>query len=363
MKKRHAASGKTQKAVGNTPFHDWLLSTFAKVFEIRHYWKDRRRILANVACIREPRKLEMGPFAFALSGVILPGLILGLIFGAARAVYEFPPLPVDREIQSQNDLSKSLQLFAQLQGDSQYVEPSWAKAVSNDQINAEARALGNRAQELMKINNRSQSQTSELSAVRQRGLALAQVSLNRSMREVSASRVTLQRSLTQHQLLLLSVKKFGETMESWSDLIIPFGLMLNAYVFAWWFRKMPTHDRFRNTAASAYLYVFGSVFLLPSLALNVFNLVTEFSERYQWNNFLLMRPVLVDCLALWFVLALWRTSRLISRALDVQNETARQKWAFFGRMLLSQTAVGVALQLTVAVAAMPVLFTIWKLQK
>jgi hypothetical protein len=363
MKKRNAVSAKTENAMGSTPFHDWLLSAFAKVFEIQHYWKDRRQILANVNCISEPKKLEMRPFAFALSGVILPGLILGLILGAARAVYEFPPLPVDREIQSQKDLSNSLQLFAQLQGDSQYVEPSWAKGLSDNQINAEARALANRAQELMKNNNRRQSQTSELSAVRQRGLALAQISMNRSMREVSTSRVALQHPLTQHQLLLLSIKKFGETMESWSDLIVPLALMLNAYVFAWWFREIRTPDRLRNTAANAYLYVFGSVFLLPSLAINVFNLVTELSERYQWNNFLLMRPVLVDCLALWFVLAFWRTARLISDALDVQNETARQRWVFFGRMLLSQTAVGIALQLIVAVAAVPVLLTILKLQK
>jgi hypothetical protein len=362
MEKRRPVSDKADAPVF-TPFHDWLRWTFEKIIEIRHYWKDRSRILANVACVREPKTLEMGAFAFGLSGIVLPALVLGLIFGAVKAVYEFPPLPIDREIESKRDLTTKLEVFAQLQGKPQETEPAWAKDLSDEQVHAQADALANRQRDLLKKNNRSHVEAADLSATNERLLALDQISVNRKLTGVSESRSTLQTSLTQHQSDLLAVKKFDEARESWSELIAAVALMLNAYVFAWWIRRTHTHVKFRNSGANAYLYVLGATFLLPSLAINFLNVTTDLSERYQWDKFLLVRPLLIFSVAVWFVLAFWRASRLISTAVGVQNDTPRQRWSFFGRMLLSQAAVGILVQIVVAVAATPVLLTIWKLHK
>jgi hypothetical protein len=362
MERRRPVSDKADAPVP-TPFRDWLHWTFEKIIEIRHYWKDRSRILANVACVREPKQLEMGAFTFGLSGIVLPALVLSLIFGAVKAVYEFPPLPIDREIESKKDLSTKLEVFAQLQGKPQETEPAWAKALSDEQIHSQADALANHIRELLKNNNRSQVEAADLRAAQERLLALSQISVNRSRRGVSDSRSTLQTSLTQHQSDLLAIKKFEEARESWSELIAAVALMLNAYAFAWWIRRARAPIKFRNSGANAYLYVLGATFLLPGLAINFLNVTTDLSERYQWDTFLLVRPLLVFSIAAWFVLAYWHASRLISTAVGVQNDTPKQRWSFFGRMLLSQAAVGILVQIVVAVVAAPVFLTIWKLQK
>jgi hypothetical protein len=142
--------------------------------EVTNYWKDRRAILADKELLRDRGvALKTKLFKFALSGLILPSLVIGLLYSCFAAVYSLPPPQIDRAINTEKTLQRSLDDAVKddkMQEDS--ADPDWARGMSTEQIEEEVKRNTQGLEELNAKKTRTLDEKSQFDVLSKRSLEL-----------------------------------------------------------------------------------------------------------------------------------------------------------------------------------------------
>jgi hypothetical protein len=353
-------------STASTPLLDWRDSALRSFLDLKNYWKDRRTILNDPTTVRERTKLTCRPFAFALTGLIVPSLFVGLIYSAVRAIYPLRPTQIDRAI----EVEKHLQSIADeaLHEDWFKVtdtEAAWTKTMSGEQLLKEQDRIIQRLKDLKGKKKRSKDEENELTVLHRHMLEAADAYINRVNADLPGPLIALQKETAENQLKLLIIKKSSDIVESWQTFIISATLVLAAYVFAWWIRRLKPPPSFSSTATDAYLYVIGANLLFPCIVAAFLNVGLDLAIRYDKDWFLRVHPFLTLALGCWSFYILWQIGKMLSSVLESPNRAAATKsyrrvtWCLF----CAQLTTGVMVQLGVAALSFPVLWTVWKLQQ
>lgn len=359
----------SSEAEASTPFKEWRDSVLKLPREIKTYWRDRKTILANNRAVTTPGQLKSKPFTFALNGLVLPGIVIGLLYSAASGLYSFPPPQIDRAIDEQKTIQKILD--DALHNDSLKPkgesEPAWARGVSTEALVNESKRI---AERLRQLNAEKSSppglrddERAELEQLERRTKELVPVYVNRSMRDVHVTGVAALKESVNNQLKLLRWKKFVEVMNSWRSAIIGVTLVIAAYLFGSLIRRMKPTAEFSTQAVNAYLFCMGAVLLVPNLIGAILGVALDLAIRYDVDWFLNVYPFVMLGLAAWVIFIVWRAGVTLSQALDGQPTNVKHQRKVIRRLFASQIVAGVIVQVVVTAAALPVLWAISRLQK
>ena len=198
-------------------------------------------ILTNNRALITPGQLKGKPFNFALNGLVLPSIVIGLLYAAASGLYSFPPPQIDRAIDDQKNIQKILNDV--LRNDALHpseFEPAWAHGVSTEEMVNESKRNTERLNQLIAESNSPpglrDAERAELDQLRHRTIELVPVYVNRSMHDVQVSGMAALKESVNNQLKLLRVKKFVEVTNSWQSVILGVTLVIAAYIFGWLIR-------------------------------------------------------------------------------------------------------------------------------
>ena len=352
-----------------TPFSDWCDSTLKLLSEIKNYWKDRKTILDNSTVIRDRVQLKNRPFNFALHGLLLPSLLIGLVYSAISAVYPLPPSQVDRAIEAQKNLQTALDDAIgnlHLKAES---EPFWAQQMSTEEMEKEMKRNRKRLEDFdakRETKKRvSQQEVSEVREVMNRLLDLTQIYTDRTTRELQASIAVSQKEAAENQLRLLRWKKFANFVNGWQNFIVGIALILAAYFFGSSIRRLKPTPMFASHAADASLYTIGAALIFPSTLAALLNVGLDLSMRYDKDWFLKIHPFLIFVLVAWVFVVLLGTGDKLADALGEATRTATGKrqrrvtWHLF----LAQFSATVIVQLAVAAIRVPLFWVVSKFNK
>ena len=365
---RSASPTTTQEALRSTPFKEWRESAFKLFREIKSYWKDRRAIINDRRSLVTAGKLNSKPFTFALNGLVLPGVVVGLLYSVASSIYSFPAPQIDRAIDEQKNVWKILD--DALRNDVLKVsesEPAWAQGLKTEDMVSESKRNTERLNEL---NTKSKTAAglsvedrAELDRLRSRTLELVPTMVNRTMRDLQVSTIAAQKEAARNQLNLLRVKKFAEVLNSWQAAIVGVTLLVAAYVFGCLIRWMKPPPVFSAQAVNAYLYSIGAVLLVPNILAAIINVGLDLANRYDVNWAFKLYPFLLFALAAWTISIVWRAGATLFDALDDQKTDVKRERKVIRRLFASQIIAAVVVQVAVTAAAIPVFWAIWRLQK
>lgn len=350
-----------------TPIAEWIESTLKLFTDIKNYWKDRRAILANPALTRDgAAHTKSTPFKFALNGLLLPSLVIGLLYSAFSSLYPLPPEQIDRVIEQQKNVQKILDDALHNEHlQATQSEPGWARAMSTDDMKKESEQNTQRLIELQGKKDQTVKDQAEIAALRKRTLELVPVFVNRTMRDLQVSTLAAQKEAAGNQLRLLRLKKFVEIVNGWHSFLISVALLLGAYFFGWLVRRLQPAPPFAPAARDAYLYLIGAMFVGPNLVAAVLNVVLELSIRFDVTWFLRIHPFLLLLLAIWAILIFLRVGRMLAEVVGdtIRKPNGKLRRRVTRRLIFSQIVAGIAVQILVVVAGLPLFWVITKLQK
>lgn len=350
-----------------TPFAEWRDSTLKLLSDIKNYWTDRRAILSNPTLVRNSlTQLKNSPFKFALNGLILPGLVIGLLYSAFSAVYPLPPPQIDRAIEEQKNLQKTLDDALHnpsLQPSGP--EPDWARHMSTEDMKKEVEHNTHRLEQLHAKQNRTREDESEIAALKKRSIELVPVFVDRTMSDLQPSTIAAQKEAVTNQLNLSRIKKFVDILDSWQSFIVGLSLLMAAYLFGWLVRRMQPPSPFTSTGRDAYLYLIGATLVVPNLVVALLNVALDLSNRFDVDWFLRIHPFLIFLIGAWAIITAFRVGRMLAEVLGdpVHKSNGKPQRRVTWRLLFSQIIVGIAIQVVVAVIGLPVFWMISKFQK
>jgi hypothetical protein len=189
------------------------------------------------------------------------------------------------------------------------------------------------------------------------------VPANRAIREMEKSFATEQTEYMKNKRALRATQKYLDILEWCQELIISTALVLNAYLFAWWIRGMKPAPKCSPTASQAYLYSIGVALFFPNICIAILNTCEDLSLRYDIERYLTIHNYLVVGISLWAVLLLIVSAFKLSRVLEGADNSARKPIHIAWRLLASQFAIGILVQIAVALIGIPLFELILKFQK
>jgi hypothetical protein len=352
----------TSETVISTPFKEWWDSAFKLPMDIKNYWADSRAILADPTVLREGRiRLRTKPFGFAFNGVLLPSLVIGLLYAGINALYDLPKPQIEREIEYQKKLQD---IFDDgiVKITALSLEPTWTRSMSTEQIKNERDSLMVQLEKSSGKKRSTPKDKVERERIRLRVVELSGAAVNRAMTDLQVSLVRAKKETAQNRLVLLTLNKFASIINSWRSLIIGLSLILNAYLFGRWIRKLSPSLAFSSCVTDAHLYILGTTLFLPGIAAALLETAGDLSVRYDLNWLILANFYLSGALGVWVLVALVRSGRLLQYVLDGAPEKralGRVTW----RLLGSQFTIGALIQIAMTIVGVPLLWFVSKFQK
>jgi hypothetical protein len=350
-----------------TPFGDWRESILKLFSDIKNYCQDRQAILVNPTLIRDGTiHLKSRPFKFALNGLLLPGLVIGLLYSGFSAIYPLPPEQIDRSIEEQKNIRKILDDALHNEHlQATQSEPDWARAMSTVEMEKESERNTQRLNELNGKKDRTGVDQAELDVLRKRTLEFVPVFDNRIMRDLQVSTLAAQKEAATNQLNLMRLKKFVGIVNGWQSFLIGLSLLIAAYFFGWRIRRLRPVLPFAFAGRDAYLYLIGASLVVPNIAAALLNVGLDLSIRFDVTWFLRIQPFLAPLLVVWAVVISLRVARMLAEVLGdpVLKADGKPQRRVMWRLLFSQIVAGIGIQVLVGAIGLPLYWVITKLQK
>jgi hypothetical protein len=335
----------------STPLREWLASVFKPFLEAKHYWSDRRRITADPMILRNSDgRLSSKAYGFAFNGVLLPSIVLAFAYAAVGEIYDLPKTQIEREIDAEREFQRQLEIIAQRDNLNIKQEPSWIYSMSTQQIEDEEKRM---LPVIDTLKAKSSLSPSEHAAV-DRYVQLLPIPTQRQHTALKKEIADSKMDSAQNELIDLAFKKFSAVLDRWREVIVGAALILNAYLFSWWIRKLRPPLIFDTALTEAHLYTLGVALFFPGMTAAIMDIALDLSIRYR-----LERPTQILIyvslgVAAWAFLELFRGGRRLQYVLD-QEPKPRTLGRVTWRLLASQLIVGLLVQIAIALVGIPVI--------
>jgi hypothetical protein len=339
-----------------SPVQEWLAAVFKPMLEVKHYWSDRRLINTDPTILRDPRKrLCSRAYSFAFNGVLLPSIALAFAYAAVADVYDLPKTQIEQEIDAETTFQKALEEMVQKYHLDVKKEPAWIHSMSTQQIKDEEKRLAPVIEELERKPVLSPAEKDVVNRYIQLLPIPTQRQYTQQQKKIADDKIDSAQNLE----LDLALKKFSAVLDRWREPITGAALILNAYLFSWWIRKLRPPLTFGGPVTEAHLYTLGVALFFPGIVGGIVGVVLDLSIRYRLERQTRIAEVMLIAVGIWALVELFRGGQRLQRVLDQEPErrrVGRVTW----RLLASQLIVTFSVQLAILIVSIPAISLLLK---